>query len=221
MSVNSISLKHTVLGLGVAALVGGVALMGAPNTADASFICSNSTLNANQADKGTCWNAANTEGNAAGDFRDDAGWQTTFGSDWASLEFTTTGLLSSQFSTQKAFGAQSEANVASVLGGSDWFGTPMTLVDSDNISGGSFNISSPGNVIEFHVGGYNFAFLYSSATPFAFSLSGVAKDSLSNYRIYNTVSAVPLPAALPLFGAALLGMGYLGRRKKLKAVQSA
>ncbi|MEH6478301.1 MAG: hypothetical protein V7727_21600, partial [Sneathiella sp.] len=28
------------------------------------------------------------------------------------------------------------------------------------------------------------------------------------------ISAVPLPAALPLFGAALLGMGFLSRRRK-------
>lgn len=31
------------------------------------------------------------------------------------------------------------------------------------------------------------------------------------------ISAVPLPAALPLFGAALLGMGILGRRRKNQA----
>lgn len=33
---------------------------------------------------------------------------------------------------------------------------------------------------------------------------------------FTTVSAVPLPAALPLFGAALLGLGFLGRRKRLQ-----
>lgn len=30
---------------------------------------------------------------------------------------------------------------------------------------------------------------------------------------FNSVSVVPLPAALPLFGAALLGLGFLSRRK--------
>ncbi|MEH6527396.1 MAG: VPLPA-CTERM sorting domain-containing protein [Sneathiella sp.] len=34
------------------------------------------------------------------------------------------------------------------------------------------------------------------------------------------VSAVPLPAALPLFGAALLGIGLLSRRKKAKMLQT-
>ena len=31
---------------------------------------------------------------------------------------------------------------------------------------------------------------------------------------FTTVTAVPLPAALPLFGAALMGLGYLSRRRK-------
>ncbi len=32
-----------------------------------------------------------------------------------------------------------------------------------------------------------------------------------------TVSAVPLPAALPLFGSALVGVGLFGRRRSKKA----
>jgi len=33
---------------------------------------------------------------------------------------------------------------------------------------------------------------------------------------FNSVSVVPLPAALPLFGAALLGLGFLSRRRRLQ-----
>ena len=32
------------------------------------------------------------------------------------------------------------------------------------------------------------------------------------------VSAVPLPGALPMFGAAMLGLGMLARRRKVNAV---
>ncbi|USG62149.1 VPLPA-CTERM sorting domain-containing protein [Sneathiella marina] len=35
------------------------------------------------------------------------------------------------------------------------------------------------------------------------------------------ISVVPVPAALPLFGAALLGMGFLARRRKQKAALQA
>ena len=36
-----------------------------------------------------------------------------------------------------------------------------------------------------------------------------------------TVSAVPLPAALPLFGAAVVGLGWYGRRRAKKATAAA
>jgi len=52
-----------------------------------------------------------------------------------------------------------------------------------------------------------------------FPLGDQQSISFGFYEIQ--VSAVPLPAALPLFGAALLGMAYLGRRRKLKATQGA
>ncbi|MEH6525800.1 MAG: VPLPA-CTERM sorting domain-containing protein [Sneathiella sp.] len=45
-----------------------------------------------------------------------------------------------------------------------------------------------------------------------------AELSGSDWRLQSiTVSAVPIPAALPLFGAALIGMGFLARRRKQKA----
>jgi hypothetical protein len=49
-----------------------------------------------------------------------------------------------------------------------------------------------------------------------------AVDSNDEFRVRSiTVSAVPVPAALPLFGAALLGMGFLARRRKQKAAMKA
>ena len=42
------------------------------------------------------------------------------------------------------------------------------------------------------------------------------EDTFGGYLDDVRLSAVPVPAALPLFGAALLGMGFLARRKKKK-----
>lgn len=185
--------------------------------ANASFICS---LEAPKAGNGECWNALDSATDSSGDFRDDAGWSSRFipggGSDgnWTNFDFTTTNLLNSQFATQKAFGAQSAANVETVLEGSDWFGQDLTFVSQGNISGSDLNFADMGgNVLYVHVGGFSMAWLFDGSGPFPFSLEGVGKG-LSNYRIYSTITAVPLPAALPLFGAALLGLGYIGRRRQ-------
>jgi hypothetical protein len=225
MPLNPFSLKLKVLGLGVAALVGGAALFGGAQSANASFVCS---VAAPTAGNGTCWNALDSNTDSSGDFRTDAGWidrfQTNGGGsdgDWDDLNFTTTNLVASQFATQKAFGAQDPDKVETTLEGSDWFDMDLTFVADGNISGDSIDLDNLlGNVIYIHTGGFSMAFLYDTAVPFDWFIDDVGKG-LSNYRIYSTVSAVPLPAALPLFGAALLGMGYLGRRKKKKALQDA
>lgn len=227
MPTSFISLKLKVLGLGVAALVGGMAFLGSATTANASFVCS---VAAPMPGQGECWNELDVAGNAAGDFRNDGGWEarfTTFdgppaGSDgdWTRFNFTTTNLLASQFSTQKAFGAQSAANVKTVLEGADWFGQPLTLVEQGNISGKGVSGMVNGNVLYIHVGGFSMAWLYDEDNPFFWVGTEFGKG-LSNFRIYQTVSAVPLPAALPMFGAALLGIGYLSRRRKKMAEQEA
>ena len=52
---------------------------------------------------------------------------------------------------------------------------------------------------------------------YTFMLEAFDGNSLlasENMRVH--VSAVPVPAALPLFGAALLGMGFIARRRKNK-----
>lgn len=47
------------------------------------------------------------------------------------------------------------------------------------------------------------------------------EDTYGGYLDDVRLSAVPVPAALPLFGAALLGMGFLARRKKkIEALQA-
>ncbi|MEX1034658.1 MAG: VPLPA-CTERM sorting domain-containing protein [Sneathiella sp.] len=230
--------------MGVAAVIGAISFFGGANQASAAFSCS---VNASSPGNGTCWNAQDSNSDSTGDFRTDAGWIDRFqtngrdriqtngrdrptkgggkkgggkNGNWDDLDFLTTGLLASQFSTQDAFRAQSPDNVESILEGSDWFGQELTLVGSGDISGKSVSGPIEGNVIYIHTGGFSMAFLYDGIPAFDFFIEGVGKG-LSNYRVYNTVSAVPIPAALPLFGAALLGLGYLGRRRKQKAQLSA
>lgn len=53
----------------------------------------------------------------------------------------------------------------------------------------------------------------------AFWASG-ADDTLGGYLDNVRISAVPLPPAVMLFGAALAGLGWLGRRRKSSALTS-
>ncbi len=218
MFISPVSFKFGFGHLCIVALVCGLFILVNGKSAEASFVCS---VGAPIVGNGECWNALDSNTDSSGDFRDDAGWASRFipggGSDgkWTNLDFTTTNLLNSQFSTQSAFGNQSPASVETVLEGSDWFGQDLTLVDDGNIGGKEINFADlGGNVIYIHVGGFSLAWLYESGGPHPFSLEGVGKG-LSNYRIYTTVTAVPLPAALPLFGAALFGLACLGRRRKV------
>lgn len=52
--------------------------------------------------------------------------------------------------------------------------------------------------------------------------SGSDGKDISHMSLYYSgeLSVVPIPAALPLFGAALLGIGFLARRRKIKAKQA-
>ncbi len=215
-----IALRAKLLGLSTAAVIAGISFFGATNSSEASFVCS---LAAPTAGNGQCWNELDSNFDSSGDFRNDAGWASTFIpgggplGNWTNLDFTTTNLLNSQFATQSAFGAQDADKVETTLEGSDWFGQDLTFVSQGDISGRAIDLGNlGGNVLYIHVGGYSMAWLFGGNGPFPFEIEGVGKG-LSNYRVYSTVTAVPLPAALPLFGAALLGLGYLGRRRMRKA----
>ncbi|MEH6525801.1 MAG: VPLPA-CTERM sorting domain-containing protein [Sneathiella sp.] len=71
-----------------------------------------------------------------------------------------------------------------------------------------------------------FGGLYTFTSDYIGTLFGFGAESSNDYwRVAsitaNSISAVPVPAALPLFGAALLGMGFLARRRKQKAALQA
>jgi len=101
-------------------------------------------------------------------------------------------------------------------GGSDSYsgplGTTVTGWDSNTgttWAGGSRTISVPFAIL---AGLNNIVFSYSP-------LQGLGDESwgLDNVSVVGEVSAVPLPAALPLLGAALLGIGGISRLRRAKA----
>lgn len=59
-------------------------------------------------------------------------------------------------------------------------------------------------------GGQFFTHLFADITSLDFGNAGTGSIRIDN------VSAVPIPAALPLFGSALAGLGFIARRRKSK-----
>jgi hypothetical protein len=66
-----------------------------------------------------------------------------------------------------------------------------------------------------------FTFLAQAGQVYSIYLGGVDfgdwNDNLAGYRLNVTTSAVPVPAAVWLFGSALAGMGIIGRRRNAPA----
>jgi hypothetical protein len=125
---------------------------------------------------------------------------------------------------------QTPAHIELLLESSAWFNQPLSISGSvdgcatgtagcDLGTGGSSATSDIlANVFYMHFGGGAFAFLYPTLIS-NFSVSG-AGSGLSNLRAFNgAISAVPLPAALPLLGTAFGGLGLLTwlRRRKISA----
>ena len=80
------------------------------------------------------------------------------------------------------------------------------------LAGGFFDLYNDGGLLGSYLFGSDF-----SALGLAGDVFGFGFNDTQFYVETMTVSAVPLPAALPLFGAALLGMAVLGRRRRNKA----
>ncbi|WP_373087016.1 hypothetical protein [Sneathiella sp.] len=66
---------------------------------------------------------------------------------------------------------------------------------------------------------YNFMSWFLNIPPEEALFAEEVPKSAKNLENPDDISTVPLPLAWPLFGAALVGIGYLGRRKKRKAIQ--
>jgi hypothetical protein len=175
----------------------------------ATFTCSAEAQNPEQ---GACYNVLG-EGTPAGDFRTAADWQAAFPG-WSQLSVTA-GFTASQFAVpNQALNPQSAGNIEAVLEGADWFaGLDLTLVGQVDSIGdtSSYSTTMMAQLFYLHFGGGGMAFLFD--TPISlFEISG-AGSGLSNLRAFN-IAPVPVPAALPLFGAALFGMGLWSRRRR-------
>ena len=76
------------------------------------------------------------------------------------------------------------------------------------------------NLYAIHFGNNELVLLFSGITSFAISgLTGTG-EGLSNI-VALSLTAVPVPPALLLFGTALAGMGFLGRRRNRKSASLA
>ena len=89
-------------------------------------------------------------------------------------------------------------------------------VGSGVVYDGSIGVSIPGQAYSDNVDGINgFTFLAQAGQVYSVYLGGVGfsrwNAGVDNYQL--TVSAVPIPAAVWLFGSALAGLGVIGRRK--------
>jgi hypothetical protein len=128
-------------------------------------------------------------------------------------------------------GSQNPANVETVLESADWFDQPLTFVGGgacgvsptfsndctafDNDTDGKGGTSTlAADVFAVHYGNNFIAVLYSDVVS-GFDITGLS-NGVSNIYAFNTVSEVPLPAALPLFFSALamLGLGGWVRRRR-------
>lgn len=127
-------------------------------------------------------------------------------------------------------GNQSPANVQSALESADWFNTPLTFVGGGacgsppnfvnncmavelQTKGGFSNLEA--NVFGVHFGNNFIAVMYSDLVS-GFGIDGLAHGVSNIYAFNSAVSQVPLPAAFPLFIAALGLLGFFGRfRRKL------
>jgi len=115
------------------------------------------------------------------------------------------------------------------------------MTTKDEFAAGTYDISfwisgnqrGGSDAVEFFFGDYSEVFELASTDPWQLierSIStlggklGFGADGGDNIGpvvddVEVKISAVPVPAALPLFGAALLGIGLLSRRRKAKALQ--
>jgi len=105
------------------------------------------------------------------------------------------------------YDAGTEVNDPSPLGGAAPFNDAPGGVDEDGVITQGQSLAG-----------------FAGQNLFGTILSEQLIDFTSNPGTFNLatiqISAVPLPAALPLFGAALLGIGFLGKRRKKNAISA-
>ena len=122
-------------------------------------------------------------------------------------------------------GNQSISNVKSVLESASWLNTSLTFVDGGKcwtngvLCGGHLKwgvyLGEPANVFAVHFDNKFLALLYED--PISLFLIAGLPNAVSNIYAFATVDdvpAVPLPAALPLFGSVLAGAYLFSRWRR-------
>ncbi|HXP97471.1 MAG TPA: LPXTG cell wall anchor domain-containing protein [Telmatospirillum sp.] len=103
------------------------------------------------------------------------------------------------------------------------FATPTGINKAGLVTGYAFTTTgSEGFVYDSNTGVFSFLNTYGQTALYAEAINGagtIAGPTDEGNGFIATVSPVPLPAALPLFGVALMGLGGLGLRKR-KAAQT-
>jgi len=131
-------------------------------------------------------------------------------------------------------GPQNPANVESKLESAAWFNQPLTFVGGGacgtspavangcsafDLGGGNSNKGGTSNfeanVFGIHYGNNFIAVLYSDLVS-GFEINGL-RNGVSNIYAFTTVTAVPLPAAVWLFGTAILALLGITRRRRMTA----
>lgn len=131
-------------------------------------------------------------------------------------------------------GAQNPATVEAALESSTWFNRPLTFLGggacgaSPAVANGCSAFDNGGgpankggtsifeaNVFGIHYGNSFIAVLYSDLVS-GFEINGL-RNGVSNIYAFTTVTAVPLPAAVWLFGTAILALLGITRRRRIAA----
>jgi hypothetical protein len=128
-----------------------------------------------------------------------------------------TNYLSVQIGGEATFALDKAAHYFGFLWGSvDKYNVIKFLGDGDKLLATFTGADLPQSVGNRSLGGTFYAnFTTSAAIKKVVLTSGLNAFELDNVR----VAAVPVPAALPLFGAALAGLSLLARRRRLAALQ--
>jgi hypothetical protein len=114
--------------------------------------------------------------------------------------------------------ANKTATTFDIVWGSPSGGNSVTLlskgtaVGTVNLSSVDQNQNSIGSFPNAQIAGQ----FYQISSSTAFDTVVFGNQTGGGFELATNVSAVPLPAALPMFGAALAGMGAFARRRKAK-----
>ncbi|MEH6477561.1 MAG: VPLPA-CTERM sorting domain-containing protein [Sneathiella sp.] len=212
MSTNVTSIKLKVLGFGAAAVIGATILLGATNSATAATCQFGSSIysggNPGGADLTTSTACVLYDGD--NDTPAIVAANEPFGiTDWVLADKTddnSSGDQSIVLSTFTGAGTSDGSWGVSSFNGAD--SVFLTIKAGNGFAAYLLNL-------DFTTG------LWTTDNIFPDGSENDGKD-ISHMSLYysGTISVVPIPAALPLFGAALLGLAFLSRRRKIKAKQA-